>query len=436
MGGKTKTPAAPDYTALANQQAQLSAQAAEQQAALNRVGQVTPFADTSWARDPISGQWFQSTYFAPEQQAQYDQLNALTQQALNTYNPSQMQAANLGQAPGMPTAVDYSKLGAMPQAVDYTARLGTMPQVGGYNQQVIDTINKLQAPDLQRQREAEQARMAAMGVGAGTGMAYQQGQQALLDAENKASLNAIMQGIQQGNTEYNQALAGRQLGGTELANQFAQAMQARQQGAGELERGFTQQMGLHTQGIQDLVNQQQLDLSAKQANLAQLSGLYGLGNQQMARLNMPGIQAAGQNISGANLLGAANAQYQAQLDAANAANADAANSTRGWTTGIGALGGGILGFMGGGPAGALAGAQAGASLGGGIGGTATGGGWQPLVSGMLGAGGNSLLGYGAQALGNSGLYSLGSGYAGNIYAGTQGYSPLDYSTYNSGYYDT
>ena len=104
-----------------------------------------------------------------------------------------------------------------------------------------------------------------------------------------------------------------------LYNQFQQGMAGRQQGVSELNNQFTQGMGLHQQGVQDI-------LSQRQANLGQLSGLMGLG-QQMGVPQFENFTGAGQ-LTTPDMMGAAQSQYGANMDKTNAANADKANTMK------------------------------------------------------------------------------------------------------------
>ena len=83
-----------------------------------------------------------------------------------------------------------------------------MPQVGQYNQQVIDAWQRLQQPELDRTATATRNRLAAQGLTQGSQISNTS-ESNINDAYGKARDNAILQGFQQGNTEYGQALAGR-----------------------------------------------------------------------------------------------------------------------------------------------------------------------------------------------------------------------------------
>ena len=291
MGKGSKTPAAPDYSAIAQQQAQQGQQAWQEALQAGRPNQTNQFGSLTWDQDPTTGQWTQT-----------NQLNQPQQDIFNQQQSNQQQIANMGG--GMLGGLDTSQ-------INFSGAPQT-GQVGGFNQQATDLYNQLAAPQLQRQRAAKEAQMAAMGLSLGSGQAYNTQQELLNDSENRSGMMGAQAGIQQGNTM------------------------------------FGQQNQLHQQGVSDI-------LSQRQANLGQLSGLMGLG-QQMQTPNFNAVNTPAP-YNTANLTGAAQNQYQAQLDAANAKKASSP-----WGT-IGGLVGGVAGsFLG--PVGTAVGAKLGSSIGG------------------------------------------------------------------------
>jgi hypothetical protein len=101
--------------------------------------------------------------------------------------------------------------------------VGGMPQVGGYNQQAIDAWNALSQPDTQRQSDAARARAAAMGITLGS--------DANNDVERNIGVNeatqrnqAILQGMNQGNIEFNQGMGIRQQGEKEALDKYNSAL--------------------------------------------------------------------------------------------------------------------------------------------------------------------------------------------------------------------
>lgn len=260
MSKKTKTPEAPNYAGLATQQQAANEQAWNKTLQANRPNQTNQFGSSTWEQDPVTGQWTQSTTLNAPQQAIFD-----SQQA-NQQKIADMSSGLLGGFDA--SQVDLSGAPAM-------------GQVGQFNQQATDLYNQLAQPQLDRQRAAKEAQMAAMGLGMGSGRAYDTQQQLLNESENRSGLMAAQAGIQQGNTM------------------------------------FGQQNQLHQQGVQDILNQ-------KQANLGQLSGLFGLGQAQ----GVPTFQNFGQagQLTAPNISGAAQNQYEADLTKTNAANADKSNT--------------------------------------------------------------------------------------------------------------
>jgi hypothetical protein len=262
MGKKTETPEAPDYTGIANQQSQLSQQSWADQLRANRPTQTNQFGSSTWSQDPTTGQWTQST-----------QLNQPQQDIFNQQQYNQQQLADIGgELTGGYDASQVDLSGAP-----------AMGQVGQFNQQATDLYRQLGQPDLDRAQAARKADLAARGIsdlnsGAGANLMAQLG-----DQTNRFGMEAAQRGITQGNTM------------------------------------FGQQNQLHQQGVSDILNQ-------KQANINQMQGLFGLG-QQMGVPQFDNFTAAG-SYQTPDLMGAANQGYQANMDETNAGNADKANTMK------------------------------------------------------------------------------------------------------------
>jgi len=151
----------------------------------NRANQTNQFGSIDWTHDPTTGEWTQNESYNPQQQALLDQQVA-TQGTLGQHAGTVASGLDAGytNAPAMPT-------------------------VGGYNQQSIDTIRALQAPDLERRANADRARRTAMGLGEASGTAWNTGEQNLNDAGSRADLQAIQAGLAQGNVEFGQGVTAR-----------------------------------------------------------------------------------------------------------------------------------------------------------------------------------------------------------------------------------
>lgn len=380
MGKSSKTPKAPDYSGALNTQVDQNKQSWQDALQANRPTQVSDTGSVSWSQDN-NGNWTQTSSLNPDQKqllnSQTGLQQGLTNAATGMMGGLDTSQVNLSGAPRMPGQIDYGKLGSMPGQSDYSgagaipgqsdygslgnipgavdySKLGDMPQIGGYNQQVIDSLRGLQNPGLQRAEEANRARMAAMGMGTGTGRANQTQEEIMGQTRNDADLKAILAGIQQGNTEFGQgmqqyqqgqgqlennwqqSMLGRQQGVSELDNLFKQGMLQRQQGVseadniynqkfqgyqqgqGQLENNFAQSVLGHQQGVSDT-------LAQRNTNLGQLSGLMGLIQNQGAQPSVPGFNTTGQ-YQVPDYAGAQTAGYNAALNKTNAKNADKSNT--------------------------------------------------------------------------------------------------------------
>jgi hypothetical protein len=101
----------------------------------------------------------------------------------------------------------------------------------GINSDVFNAVQALSAPQLQQQRDRENARLAAMGLGTGSGQAWRTAQDALNSSANDMFNRNVLTGNQawlagQGNLRNNMAaLMGMQTGIKGLAGQDAWAQQ-------------------------------------------------------------------------------------------------------------------------------------------------------------------------------------------------------------------
>jgi hypothetical protein len=341
--GKSKKPKVarlPDLNALSDKSYAMNKESLAEQTLANRPDQNNPFGSINWTKDPTTGEWTQNTTYNPQQQALLDQQVA-NQGAIGGMAGDLAGQIDMtyGGAPKMPGVADYSGVNKMPGVVDYSS-LGDIPKVGGYNQQVIDTINALQQPGMDRARASKEAQLAAMGIGTGTGSAWNTEQGNLGDTENRARMNAILAGIQQGNTEFGQGMQAYGQGATNLNNQFAQGMLGRQQGVNELNNQFTQGMQARQQGVQEENNR-----------VDALRGLMGLSSPaglQFGNFSQQGVVSAPDYVTNA----LATQQNQQAIN-----NAKASSSG-----GLGGIFGGIAGSVLGSAAGPI-GSSIGSSIG-------------------------------------------------------------------------
>lgn len=140
MGGKAKTPKAPDYAAAATAQGVANKETAIYNNAINRVDQVTPQGTETWTMkpgtDPLNpkvGDYIQTVKYSPTEQALYDSNNNISQQLLTI---GQNQLGKVGQ--GFEGGIDTSGLtptrNSGGTSTDYripTPRSPQQPQGGG-----------------------------------------------------------------------------------------------------------------------------------------------------------------------------------------------------------------------------------------------------------------------------------------------------------------
>ena len=217
MGKKTKTPDAPDYTGLANQQAAQAKESWQTALNANRPSQSNPFGKLTWAQDPTTGAWSQDVSFNPEQQKIFD-----AQQA--------NQGTLAGKVGGMMGGFDTSQIdfSGAPEA----------GKVGQFDQRATDLYRQLGQPDLDRSQAARRASLAARGISDVTSEAGRNMEAQLGDQTNRFGMEAAQRGIAQGNTMFGQQNALRQ---QEIGNILSQ----RQANLGQLQglMGLTQNMG-------------------------------------------------------------------------------------------------------------------------------------------------------------------------------------------------
>lgn len=251
MGKSSETADVPDYTST-EQATQGAAEDVWLQATNTaRANQQGVGGSLNWGYNPETGQWTQTTGLSDANQGIYDSLLSQAQNSANNFYTA-----------------DYSNI-------------PDMPTVGGYNQEVIDTMRALQDPTLQRTRSAKEAQLAAMGLGTGSGRAWNNEQYNLATGENNADLQAIMKGYEQGNTE------------------------------------FQQGMDIYNAAMDTETSKQQNSYNA----LAGLLGLSGnMENQQFGNYTSYGP------YDSADYTAAAQNTYSGEQDAANASNADTSST--------------------------------------------------------------------------------------------------------------
>lgn len=280
LGPAPSAPAPPDYTGAAQATAQSNLDMARAATAANRVNQVTPYGNLDYA---VTGQdtfgnptWTATTSLSDVGQKLLNNQNAAALGLGNTIN------AQLGQVQ------QTMGQGFNPNIPQTRTSLDNQGGMQGW-----DKANQLLMARLQPQMDIQQrtldAKLANQGVVAGT-EAYNRAKAGLGMQQNDLLNQAQLTGLQAGNTLFNQGLAGAQFGN-----------QAQQQAYNQALTNYN--LPLNT-------------LSALRTG---------------AQVQNPTFQNAPQQATtaGADLLGAANAGYNAQMGGFNAAQAAQGNLNSG-----------------------------------------------------------------------------------------------------------
>lgn len=221
-------PTAPDPTATANTQAGYNTSAAESQANLNRINQVTPQGSISYSQTGTNSdgtpQYTQTESLSPTAQGQYNQASQVAGALGDT---SSTNLANNGQIQG---SLDYSSLGALPTSADFASE-NQQAQQANYAQ----AASRLD-PQWANNDSDLASQLAAQGI-SNNSAAYTRAQNtesmAKNDAYNQAQLSSIAAGNQEASTLQQQALADYQQGATNINNQGAFANTAQSQSQGQ-----------------------------------------------------------------------------------------------------------------------------------------------------------------------------------------------------------
>ena len=181
-------PIAPDFTGLANQQAGLNQQQANQQTLANRANQSGPGGMLTWSQGP-NGQWTQST-----------QLDPHSQDLWNTYTAGSQNLSSLLGTPG--------------------AGLPEMPGSGfGADQKTIDAMRALQQPSLQAAEDSRRAQLAAQGITQGSRISDLT-ERELGNTRSDADMKAILAGTQEYGNVFNRGITARNTLNNERLNNF------------------------------------------------------------------------------------------------------------------------------------------------------------------------------------------------------------------------
>jgi hypothetical protein len=316
LEGKAKAPPAPDYTAAAKETSAGNLEAARATAAANKVNQVTPYGNLTYTANPNKDAYGNTLYTAtqtlsPDQQSILNANNQLDLGLMNTANTGLGYANKVLSQPG----VDTSKLtqmqggvGAPSTAMKSSVDTTGLPSYGiNPGETYTDAIMRRLQPQLEGQRATEEARLANQGIGLGSS-AYSNAKDILGRQQNDLLTSAQIQGMNTG-LQANQQQFGQNATQAQLANQANQ-------------QEYNQQ--LQNAQLANQVNQQGFQQEAyNQMQPINVINALRTGSQvtNPSYANVP--QQA--NTAGADILGATQAGYNAQLGAVNAKNAASGN---------------------------------------------------------------------------------------------------------------
>lgn len=322
MGKKSKpaAPPPPDYTALANQQAQNSQALIQQQTEANRPNITTPWGTQSWTKE--GDQWNMNLTLTPEQQRALDSQMA-TQEGLSGL--AQGLIGRVGESYKDPFSYEgLPEAGKVPVA-------GKLPEADAAERQRIENaLFERMRPEHDRSTGKLETQLQNQGLVRGS-EAWNREMERLSKLQAGERFNALSMGGEEMQRLFNMGMAKQ-------GQEWSQGVQGSNLASLLRQQAIAERMGQRNQPLNELT--------------ALLSG------QQVGNPQMPSFMGAGVGEN-ANLVGAGQAQYQSSLDAYNAQMA----RRSGGLGSIGSIIGGVGGAFLGGPMGAMVGSN----LGGGIG---------------------------------------------------------------------
>ena len=285
MSSGGKTPPPPDYRGLATQQAGIDKEALMQQTIANRPTQIGIFGNVDWAMDPTTGRWIQKESVDPRTKAlidaSYKQAGTSANQLTQLQNRGAFQTVP---GAGLFNAADPGVKAYDPASGDAYSKL--------FTQNLLARVTPQQAID----RQQTETRLRLQGLQPGT-EAYNRAYQNILtsqgDVNAKAQLEGMLAGGQESRDIYNTRLNSAMALQENARGNYATRMQGQNQMNDQAYKAYMNPFNVQGQ-IQDLS-----------------TGSFGayLPNYQ-------GFGTAG-GSAGADMMGAAQSQYAAQVQLAN-----------------------------------------------------------------------------------------------------------------------
>jgi hypothetical protein len=270
LGPAAKAPAPPDYAAAARETAQGNLAAAQTATAANRVNQVTPYGNLTYAETGTDSRgnpiWTATQTLSPAQQQLLDYQNA------TSIGLGKIAGQGLGYVENMlNTPFDVSKL----------------PSTGfNPSQSYQDAYMQRLQPQIQQGQEQLQQRLANQGIDIGS-VAYDRAMQSQAQRENDLLLGATTQGFGVGQQARQQALQEQAY----LRNEPLNTLSAVRTGSQVQGPQFVNSAQQATTGGADILGASQMNYNAQMGDfnsrVAQQAafneGLYGLGGAGIAK---------------------------------------------------------------------------------------------------------------------------------------------------------
>lgn len=319
LGGGSPPPA-PDYVGAAQVTAAGNADAARVAAKANRVNQYTPYGSQVFTNgiDGDPDKWAVNQTLTPAGQQQFDQnqrintgLNSIAEQGLGYVQNTLNKPFDIGGAPQLNT---YVHQGNIQGSVDQNTGMEGWDKA---TQAILSRVN----PELDRQQAGLDNKLANQGIMQGS-EAWGNAQNQFGQQRNDALTQAVLAGATRQNDMFGQDLAAGNFANTAQGQKFAQDQS---------------NANLGNQSRNQYIQEQQF---LRNEPLNMLNSL-----RTAAPLTTPSFQSWGNQgqTAGADILGATQAGYNANLANYNASQA----GNNGLMSGLFGLGGAVLG----GPAG-------------------------------------------------------------------------------------
>lgn len=227
--------------------------------------------------------------------------------------PEAAQLQNVGAAPDLQTSIDKTNIPQFDQQY-----------VNDIKNQTLDYMR----PDMQAEREALDAKLAAQGITPGS-EAYENAQRRLADQQSRNEYNALRLGMEQANAMYQNELAGnsQRFGQNLAAGEFGNNALTRQNDMDIRNTAFNNNNAVtnYDQNYRNAAFDNNLrgaqiaeEIQRQQVPLNNINAL--MNGQQVSMPNMPNFNTMA-TPQGADYLNAAKATYQGNLNNANLQNA-------------------------------------------------------------------------------------------------------------------